>query len=645
MSEVSPHRDAGVRSYLNRRNIQIALGVIWILDAALQFQPRMFTSAFPSQVLMPTAQGQPGWLAAAITHMANFVSHDVALWNTVFALTQLAIGVGLLFPRTVKRALGLSIVWSVAVWVLGEGMGQIFTGRADPLMGAPGAVLLYALIAVLVWPTNPRPQDEGRTGAASSAAGQGPLGATGGLITWAVLWTFFAILLLLPDNRGANSLHNMLAGMTAGEPGWFAHFLSSTAHAFVNAGTWTAVILAGLCLVIGIGPLLSRRYEPYLYVGMALAVIFWITGEALGGILTGLGTDPNSGPLLVLLALALLPAVPEVAPAPAPLARLLARQPRYAIGALAGLVILPVAVAAIPIQSGAVTASAAAPGATLASGASGSSGSSAGGSSTAGMNMAGMNMASGAKHASTKMNMAGMAGLGITDPSWHYTGPPLPAAEVSLLTASSDAQDQGHSMQTPNCSNPPTANQMLGATQYVQAVSSAVAKYKVLSVAVAAGYRPITNPAYPVVHYLNLSYMQPQYIMDPNHVDSLVYAFTPDGPVLVAAMFLLPSVDAKGPMPYGCLVQWHAHTNLCYSSVTHTIVGFTPCPAGQYNARTPEMTHVWQVPVSGGPLAIDPSDLEVMEAAIQSQQQGLSPVTPPGGSPTYRVASATVGTF
>ena len=44
------------------------------------------------------------------------------------------------------------------------------------------------------------------------------------------------------------------------------------------------------------------------------------------------------------------------------------------------------------------------------------------------------------------------------------------------------------------------------------------------------------------------------------------------------------------------------------------------------------MTHVWQVPVAGGPLAIDPSDLQVVEAAIMAQQQGLAPTTT-GGSP------------
>ena len=32
------------------------------------------------------------------------------------------------------------------------------------------------------------------------------------------------------------------------------------------------------------------------------------------------------------------------------------------------------------------------------------------------------------------MNMSAMAGLGVTDPNWKYTGPALPAAEVANLT-------------------------------------------------------------------------------------------------------------------------------------------------------------------------------------------------------------------
>ena len=129
------------------------------------------------------------------------------------------------------------------------------------------------------------------------------------------------------------------------------------------------------------------------------------------------------------------------------------------------------------------------------------------------------------------------------------------------------------------------------------------------------------------MHYLNPAYMNMKDIMNPNAVDSLVYATTPYGPVLVAAMYLMPG-GGDGPMPYGCLVQWHAHTNLCTSDTPIRSTGSRHAhPARSTPGSTPMMTHVWQVPVAGGPLAIDPSDLQVVEAAIMAQQQGLAPTT------------------
>ena len=42
------------------RGLTYSLGVFWLLDAILQFQPGMFTSGFVSAVLAPNLQNQPG---------------------------------------------------------------------------------------------------------------------------------------------------------------------------------------------------------------------------------------------------------------------------------------------------------------------------------------------------------------------------------------------------------------------------------------------------------------------------------------------------------------------------------------------------------------------------------------------------------
>jgi hypothetical protein len=641
------------RLRINRRTIQIVLGLVWIVDGALKFQPKMFGTSFVDMVIRPMAAGQPAVVASSITHMANFLGNEVAAWVVVFGLVEVLIGVGLLFRRTTKPALLASIVWGVGIYWFGEGFGGVLTGHASPLTGAPGAVCFYVLLAVLIWPKAEATADGPGTGFASSAAGRSWLGSSGALALWAVVWVFEAVLWMFPANRTADSITTQMAGTASGEPDWYAHFLRSFGHAFTGAGIWMAVIFAAVSLLVGLGPLVSRRGSVFVGLGIGVALLYWITGQGLGELLTGMGTDPSNGPLIALIGLALLPTVAEPADAPVPAARLFALHPMAATAAVVALAVVPTAVAVIPASAPAASASAASAstgstntgtsGSSSSSGMSGMSMSGGKGSSSRSGSGSSSSKGSGSKTANS-MNMSGMAGLGVTDPNWKYTGPPLPAAEVRLLTTIGTATDKGHAMQTPSCSTPATAAQTLGAVQYVQATTTAVAKYKTLGVATAAGYVPVTDPAFPIVHYVNPAYMKRADIMGPNTVDSLVYAFTPNGPVLVAAMYLMPG-RADGPMPYGCLVQWHAHTNLCTSTTTHQIVGFMPCAPGTVHyGRTGYMTHVWQVPVAGGPLAIDPSTVQVMEAAIMAQQEGLAPVTSSNGAASYETGSSAKAT-
>ena len=51
---------------VTRRGIQIALGMIWTLDGMAQFQPAMFTNKFATQVIAPTAVGQPTFVSGPV---------------------------------------------------------------------------------------------------------------------------------------------------------------------------------------------------------------------------------------------------------------------------------------------------------------------------------------------------------------------------------------------------------------------------------------------------------------------------------------------------------------------------------------------------------------------------------------------------
>ena len=647
---------------------------MWLIDGVLQLQPHMFTKTFLDNVIVPNAAGQPAPVAWFMTNVEHFIRPDIGVWNFLFVMLQMSIGIGILNKRTLRPALAVSFIWAFGVWGIGEGFGRLLTGTASPLMGAPGAVILYAALGVLVWPRSTTATSDGRgaqcgdveparhpVGVASSPAASGPLGAAGALGVWATLWIGFAILWLLPANRAAGAFSSSIESMTAHQPHWYASFLTTFAHHFTGIGPQTAWILAIVSLVIGIGPIVISRPTAFLAAGALLVLAFWVTGMAFGTILTGTGTDPNTAPVIVLLAIAMLPAVvPVRASVRTPLAALIQWNPLATGGVAAGVMAALLLGSTYPVAA-AASASASRPTGTASNASvlvgthsAGSAVSTSGQSSSMpGMTMSPSTPSSGATPASkgsdtaSSMTMSGMGGLGVTDPTWKYTGPPLPTGETRLLSVIGTMTDKGHRMQTPDCTTKPTPKQVLGAVEYVQATSAAVAKYKVLATAKAAGYMPVTTPNFPVVHYVNPAYYNTQDILDPNHVDSLVYATTPTGPVLVAAMFLMPGMTT-GPMPYGCLVQWHAHTNLCTSLSTGVIDGFMPCaPGSVHHGRTGYMTHVWQVPVSGGPLAIDPSTVMVVQAAIMAQQEGLAPITAPTGAVSYKTAGTAkiVGNF
>ena len=181
----------------------------------------------------------------------------------------------------------------------------------------------------------------------------------------------------------------------------------------------------------------------------------------------------------------------------------------------------------------------------------------------------------------------------------------------------------GMKMASPTmCDAAPTAAQQAAAVRLVNASWQDAGRFRSLAVAKAAGYVPITPPGLSVVHYLNYKYylatLRGGPVLNIAAPQSLVYANTPKGAVLVADMYIAPPFRAT-PQPGGCLTQWHVHTNLCQTAlgvVVALVTAATPvCPAGSTNQVTSPMMHVWFVPIPGGPTAIDASDQQIVSGA------------------------------
>lgn len=287
---------ARAREYLfadGRRSIQTWLGLIWLLDGGLQLQSFMYGSGFIA-ALRSVAVGQPPWVADSVNWAATRMGSQQALLNTVSALLQIAIGLGLLHRRTVKPALALSFAWSSLVWWFGEGFGMVLMPMISPLSGAPGAAFLYLLVGLIAWPGN-------RAG--------GLLGVRGARLAWGALWLLMAWLWLAAPGTSPNAVAEAINGAPSGA-GWLTSVQDWVSGAARGHGLVIGLTLAATSAAIAVTVVRNWHARAFLVLAMVINVVFWIVGQGFGGILAGGATDPNSAPLFVLLACALYALVP-----------------------------------------------------------------------------------------------------------------------------------------------------------------------------------------------------------------------------------------------------------------------------------------------------------------------------------------------
>ena len=285
----------------SRRAIQTVLGLVWLLDGALQFQSFMYSHGFIA-MLTQMLPGQPSWLGSSLRWAAHIAAGNLDLYNTLFALTQVLIGLGLLYRRTVKPALAVSFLWALIVWWFGEAFGMLFMNMANPLTGAPGAVVLYAIVGLIVWPNSRR---------------GGLLGVRGARTAWAVLWVLMGGLWLLGVNSTANATTTLINAAPSGMS-WLSTVQDWAANAARGNGLIIAVLLAFASCSIGIAVARNWHARAFLIAAIVLNLAYWVLGQGLGGIFQGGATDPNAGPLFALLAWALYALVPIDDPMPEP---------------------------------------------------------------------------------------------------------------------------------------------------------------------------------------------------------------------------------------------------------------------------------------------------------------------------------------
>jgi hypothetical protein len=286
--------DLGVhqpRTVVTRRHLQIVLGLFWLLDGALQFQPFMFTRSFAEQVIAPLGQGQPSFVAVPVQWASDIIAAHPFAWNIPFATLQVALGIAILVPRTARLGLAASVAWAAGVWFFGEGLSGLADGHASLLSGAPGAALLYGVLALAAWPRRGRPHDPP---------------AAWLLAVWTVLWIGAAIFQTLPGQNSGSDVATIVSGSAGNAPGWLASLDGGLATWIGRHGTVVVVTLVVCEALIGIAILFrsTRRYAAV--AGLAVAVAIWLFCQSAGALTTGQATDPNTAAILAVVAVVML---------------------------------------------------------------------------------------------------------------------------------------------------------------------------------------------------------------------------------------------------------------------------------------------------------------------------------------------------
>lgn len=279
-----------------KRTMVWGVALLWLLDAVLQAQPRMFTLDFVSNIMTPSIASAPSILTGLATWTINLVSPNIAVWNWLFTFIQFAIAVSLLTGLVrrnevlVKGGLIMSIVWGFGVWVFGEGTSGVFTGNGTILTGAPGAVLLYVLIAAFYFLPDRHWNLRARWCLPRDA------------LALVFLYGVAAQLLTQPF-WGPQGIPALLQGQASMAASWMSPIVTAGVQLTLHApAVWNAgfaiALLAIATLLIGRRP----HVAGFLMLGVTLLVV-WCWGQDLGGMFSGMGTDPGTPPLFAIMAI------------------------------------------------------------------------------------------------------------------------------------------------------------------------------------------------------------------------------------------------------------------------------------------------------------------------------------------------------
>jgi hypothetical protein len=259
----------------------------------------MFTPQFVTNVLLPAAYGQPGWLAVLLAAAVRvWQAHPVAA-NLGAIAVQFTIGA--LFPLGREKVWGrvglaLAMGWGLLVWVAGEGLGGLLVGPPSALTGFPGSALVYVAGAFLL-------ALPARTWQGEAIVGWTRRGLGG-------FWLLAALLQAWPGSaywtsNGLGWLFQVVADQP--QPVLLAAPISAVGALAARCPLSANTLFSAVMLALGIAFLSGRDHGWAFALGAVWLGFSWWMGQDFGSLFSGAATDPNAALPLGLLTLAVAP--------------------------------------------------------------------------------------------------------------------------------------------------------------------------------------------------------------------------------------------------------------------------------------------------------------------------------------------------
>ncbi len=275
-----------------RRSLRLGLGALWVISGLLQLQPGMFRMDMIGQTMAPTATPEPGWLSALVNWAVVRATAHLAPFNWTVALLEVVIGALLLSgrPTALRLGAGLALLWALALWLFGESLGQLLSGTATILSGAPGSMLLYTLAALLVLAPDSWWRPRSRGGPEAATAIVAAVLAAGALLQLRHLfWTPLG--LAQPFANGA-----MMP-----QPHWLRALPAGAAALALRAPvTFNAALVVALG-VLAIALVVLTDVPGVFWIALGALALLWVAGQDAGMLAGGMATDPNTAPVMALL--------------------------------------------------------------------------------------------------------------------------------------------------------------------------------------------------------------------------------------------------------------------------------------------------------------------------------------------------------